>query len=234
MNTQDRIEQLLSYSGLNAAQFATRIGAKTKQAIYELQKGNTKSFSQSMASKIVAAYPDISRAWLLTGEGEMLRQPTPAVSHADAPVLEGKPIFVTAGEEPADARIIPVLPVAAQAGTLSEFSQAVTQGMICERIVTPLRDGDFAIRIVGDSMEPEFQAGTLAIVKKINEKAFIDWGKTFVLDTVNGIVIKRLFPAEQGADFVRCVSNNPTYPPFEIEGQYILGFYRVLATFCLK
>ncbi len=234
MDTQQRFEKLLEYSGLNAAQFAVRIGTKTKQAVYELQKGRTHSFSRTMMSKITKAFPEINSVWLLTGEGEMLRQPSPASSHADAPALEGKPIFVTAGEEPADARIIPVLPVAAQAGTLSEFSQAVAQGMICERIVTPLRDGDFAIRIVGDSMEPEYQAGTLAIVKKINEKAFIDWGKTFVLDTVNGIVIKRLFPAEQGADFVRCVSNNPAYPPFEIEGQYIIGFYRVLATFCLK
>lgn len=72
MELRERMAKLLEYSGLSASAFGKEIGVKTKQAIYELLKGNTKSVSPSMASKIVGRYPEISQAWLLTGEGEML------------------------------------------------------------------------------------------------------------------------------------------------------------------
>lgn len=72
MDIRERMAKLLEYSGLSASAFGKEIGVKTKQAIYELLKGNTKSVSPSMASKIVSRYPEISQAWLLTGEGDML------------------------------------------------------------------------------------------------------------------------------------------------------------------
>ena len=72
MDLRERMAKLLEYSGLSASAFGKEIGVKTKQAIYELLKGNTKSVSPSMASKIVSRYPEISHAWLLTGEGDML------------------------------------------------------------------------------------------------------------------------------------------------------------------
>lgn len=72
MDLRERMTKLLEYSGLSASAFGKEIGVKTKQAIYELLKGNTKSVSPSMASKIVSRYPEISQAWLLTGEGDML------------------------------------------------------------------------------------------------------------------------------------------------------------------
>lgn len=72
MELRERMAKLLEYSGLSASAFGKEIGVKTKQAIYELLKGNTKSVSPSMACKIVGRYPEISQAWLLTGEGDML------------------------------------------------------------------------------------------------------------------------------------------------------------------
>lgn len=72
MTTQEVMQKLLEYSGLNAQQFATAAGIRTKQSVYDLQKGRTRSFSPDMASKVVAAFPEISKAWLMTGEGDML------------------------------------------------------------------------------------------------------------------------------------------------------------------
>ncbi len=68
------INNLLSYSGLNAKQFAERIGLERPQAIYDIQKGKTKTISPGMANKILSAFPAINRAWLLSGEGQMLRK----------------------------------------------------------------------------------------------------------------------------------------------------------------
>lgn len=72
MDAINIINKVIEYSGLSAASFAVRIGVKTTQAIYDLQKGRTKSISQSIANKISSCYPEINRTWLLTGEGDML------------------------------------------------------------------------------------------------------------------------------------------------------------------
>ena len=82
-------------------------------------------------------------------------------------------------------------------------------------------------------MAPEYPAGSQIFIKKINERAFIDWGKVYVLDTCNGSVIKRVFPADDPGK-VKCVSINPDYPPFEVAYEDIYGMYRVLLCMSIK
>ena len=73
------INNILEYSGLNPKSFSEKIGLDRPQAIYDIQKGKTKNISPNMADKIVSAFPEINRTWLLTGEGEMLN-PTPGIT----------------------------------------------------------------------------------------------------------------------------------------------------------
>ena len=128
--------------------------------------------------------------------------------------------------------MIPVLPTDARAGTLAEFSESV-EAYNCERMVSPIRGADFAMQVTGDSMSPEYPSGSVIICKKINEKAFIEWGKVFVLDTDNGAVIKSVRKTENDNE-VECVSLNPAYQPFRINTEYINGWYRVLMVLSLK
>jgi phage repressor protein C with HTH and peptisase S24 domain len=100
-------------------------------------------------------------------------------------------------------------------------------------VVSPIKGADFAITVAGDSMAPEFPSGAQILIKRINERAFIDWGKTYVLDTCNGTVIKKVFPAGDTGK-VKCVSINPDYPPFEIDLADIYGMYRVLLCMSIK
>ena len=71
---------------------------------------------------------------------------------------------------------------------------------------------EFAITVTGDSMSPEYPSGTQVLIKRINEKAFIDWGRVYMLDTCNGIVIKKIMPTSDEKR-IKCVSINPEYPP---------------------
>lgn len=125
-----------------------------------------------------------------------------------------------------------VIPTEAMAGTLGEFSTSIA-AYDCERIISPIKDVDYAIKIHGDSMSPEYPSGSLALIKKINEKAFIEWGKVYVLDTVNGVVIKSVRKSERDNE-VECVSLNPNYQPFRIDKSYIFGWYRVLMVLAMK
>jgi len=130
------------------------------------------------------------------------------------------------------ATSILVIPTEAMAGTLGEFSTSIA-AYDCERIISPIKDVDYAIKIHGDSMSPEYPSGSLALIKKINEKAFIEWGKVYVLDTVNGVVIKSVRKSERDNE-VECVSLNPNYQPFRIDKSYIFGWYRVLMVLAMK
>jgi phage repressor protein C with HTH and peptisase S24 domain len=135
-------------------------------------------------------------------------------------------------EEEISQEMVLVIPTGARAGTLADFSIS-TEAYDCERMVTPIKGADFAIQVTGDSMSPEYPSGSVILIKKINEKAFIEWGKTYVLDTENGAVIKNIRRTDN-PEVIECVSLNPAYQPFTMETRYINGWYRVLMVLSLK
>ena len=131
-----------------------------------------------------------------------------------------------------EQEMVLVIPTGARAGTLADFSIS-TEAYDCERMVTPIKGADYAIQVTGDSMSPEYPSGSVILIKKINEKAFIEWGKTYVLDTENGAVIKNVRRTDN-PEVIECVSLNPAYQPFTMETKYINGWYRVLMVLSLK
>lgn len=140
--------------------------------------------------------------------------------------------FAPPTKEEIDQEMVLVIPTGARAGTLADFSTSVAQ-YDCERMVTPIKGADFAIQVTGDSMSPEYPSGSVVLIKKINENAFIEWGKTYVLDTENGAVIKNIRRTDN-PQVIECVSLNPAYQPFTMDTKYINGWYRVLMVLALK
>lgn len=138
----------------------------------------------------------------------------------------GQPTTQDSGES------ILVIPTGARAGTLGDFADSVA-AYDCERMISPVRGADYAMPITGDSMSPEYPSGSQIIIKKINENAFIEWGKVYVLDTENGAIVKQVRKTPD-PNLVECVSLNPAYQPFTIQTKYIRGWYRVLMVLSLK
>lgn len=127
---------------------------------------------------------------------------------------------------------VSIIPVEAMAGTLVEFFQTVNE-YDCEKMISPIKGADYAIKIYGDSMSPEFPSGSLCLIKRVDEKQFIAWNEVYVLDTDNGAVIKKIRKTEK-ENVVECVSINPNYQPFTIDTTYIHGWYRVLMVMSVK
>ena len=217
MSGSDIINKVLKYTELTPSVFAKKLGEKRPQRIYDIQNGKTKKLSPEIADKIVSVFPTINRTWLLTGEGDMLNESTTTTTFNEDKVTT-----------------VPLLPISAQGGTLNDFVMAVKE-MDCEKIISPIGHADFAITVSGDSMAPEYPSGSQVLIKKINERAFIDWGRTYVLDTCNGTVIKKLMPSDSGdSSIVKCVSINPDYPPFEVNLHDVYGIYRVMLCMSIK
>ena len=117
---------------------------------------------------------------------------------------------------------------------MNDFTVAIKDSD-CEKIISPIKGADWAITVSGDSMAPEYPSGSQILIKRIDEKAFIDWGKVYVLDTCNGTVLKILVPSEKEGH-VRCVSINrdERYAAFDVSLDDVFGVYRVLLCMSVK
>lgn len=172
-----------------------------------------KSIPPEKINRIVSLYPDLSRDWLLYGEGGM---------------------YVRENSDPRrylqdNGYLVPLLPVNAFAGNISAWSQAVNESD-CEKVVSPVQGVDFAIRISGDSMEPDFRDGSIVLIKQIDDKAFIPWGHPMIVDSSNGVFLKEIYPSEKGTKYLEARSVNPKYPPLQIPQECVHGLYRVVTT----
>ena len=209
MTASERVEALTANYGISARKLAEKCGY-IPQRIYDIVNGKTRNISHEIASKIVSLYPEINMSWLLTGEGEM-------IASEDANAVSGYTTYL--------------LPQSAMGGPLTGFSADGVTIPGCEKIVSPIKDVDFAITIYGDSMAPEYPSGCRVLVKKIDPKSYIAWGNVFVLDTSNGVIIKEVQPSDR-ENCIKCVSFNPSgkYKPFDVPLSDIFGMYRVLCS----
>ena len=176
-----------------------------------------KSIQPDKIDKIKKNFQQLNMEWLLTGEGQMMQEPSQHETQAD---------------DADKGNMVRLVPISAMGGSLAEFASSAMY-FDCEQVVSPVKGADFIISVTGESMAPEYPSGSKVIIKKINERAFIDWGRTYVLDTCNGAVIKKIMPGST-PDCVRCVSINPDYPDFEVAFADMYDMYRVLMMMCEK
>lgn len=188
-------------------------------------------------AKIVSSYDDVSPAWLLTGEGEMLKSPHGEPSPSSSTSKKFKEEGVGSSHQPpsqptapssasvspfgirklpqGSQKGIPLIPLSAMAGAFT--SDISVMEYECERYVVPSFEGaDFLIPVKGDSMQPTYLSGDLVACQKISlTDIFFQWNKTYVLDTDQGALIKRVCQGSD-TDHILLVSDNECYPPFEL------------------
>ena len=144
-------------------------------------------------------------------------------------------ISVTKPEDPVPVPVgdsdvlyrVPLLPIFAQAGHLTGWSESVMESQ-CEKVVSPVKDVDMAVHIYGESMYPDIPNGSVVYVRKVSGR-IIDFGHAYILDTVDGPVLKYLTPGADD-DHIRCLSANhdPKFAPYEVMKEDILGMYKVV------
>lgn len=134
----------------------------------------------------------------------------------------------------AEPSMVNLVSLTVKGGRLSDYCGQACE-YECERIASPVGGAELAIRVYGDSMSPEYPNGSLVYVKRVNERAFLEWGKVYVLDTCNGAVIKRLVPSERDG-YVRCVSINPApeFAPFEVSLEDVFRVFVVMACLSMR
>ena len=117
---------------------------------------------------------------------------------------------------------IPLIPLSAMAGAFT--GDVSVMEYECERYVIPsFKGADFLMPVKGDSMEPTYFPGDLVACQRVPlSDIFFQWGKTYVLDTCQGPLIKRVRRGSDN-DHVLCVSDNKDYEPFELSKSQFHG-----------
>lgn len=193
-----RLQRYIHHLGIPVSAFERQCGM-SNATVANMRK----SLAQDKVENISRNYPELNIAWLMTGEGEMLNTNPKAKEDA----------------EPQDnSQTLPLVPIAAVAGyngldengvTLAECPQYSVPDFIAVR-------AEFLIRVSGSSMYPKYSSGDILACRRIREITFIQWGKIYVIDSQQGMMVKRLFEIDGEPDLVLCKSDNENYPPFRL------------------
>ena len=134
-------------------------------------------------------------------------------------------------EDEEETNTVPLLPIFAQAGSLTGWSEGVEE-VKCERVISPVKDVEMAVHIYGESMSPDIPNGAVCYVRRVTGRV-IDYGKAYILDTVDGPVVKYIAPGSDD-EHLTCISANkdPRFAQYEVLKSDILGMYRVVM--CMK
>lgn len=155
--------------------------------------------SASVITRISSTCPELNLNWLFSGEGQMLNTTTPSVSeHA-----------------------LPLIPIEAFAGPgLPSYDDQKIEDYYT---VTEFKESDFLIRVKGDSMVPKYNGGDIVACKAVKDVYFLQWNRAYVICTESqGVMIKRVQPSEREG-YIKCVSDNPKYAPFDVPMNDVLS-----------
>ena len=201
-NIQDRLQTAIdAICGGNRSEFCRRIG-RDVSSLKDIIGGKRSAPGYALLYAILSSDLGISPKWLMAGEGPMLNE-----QHHPAP----------------SSHSLPLIPLEAFAGPgLPSYDDQRIEDFYT---VTEFKESDFLIRVKGDSMTPKYSGGDLVACKKIpmDSAYFLQLGRVYVIGTRSqGIMIKRVRPADDPA-WITCVSDNPSYAPFDVPKEDIVS-----------
>lgn len=197
----ERIKNLLIILELNANSFAKALGYERSQAVYDMLNGKAAPSFDFFSKILNSEYSDkINIQWIIDGKGEPLLNTAPDKE-------KKRPVQSHDG--------VPLIPASALAG-IGEGALTIMDHEVDQRYVIPeFSKADFLIRVKGSSMYPKYSAGDLLACIRIPKDRFIQWNKTYVLDTTQGIMVKRILKGSQPGQWI-LRSDNKDYQDIEV------------------
>lgn len=211
-SVSDRLASFLKYKGKGQTAFEQEAG---------LSRGYVQKASDNMGykikSKISENCPELNMDWLLTGEGDMLRE-EPHVSE----VTEVKSLSnLKSKEVKKDEQMVNLYDFEASAGLRSLLDN--NHANVIDSIRIPnLPKCDGAIHIVGDSMYPLLKSGDIVLYKEMPvDMQHLFYGEMYLISyIIEGdayVVVKYINRSPQGEPYVTLVSQNPHHADRDID-----------------
>ena len=159
-------------------------------------------------------FPEVSRTWLLTGEGEMLKndcQSEISVNHQG----KGVPYY--------DVDFI---------GGFDMVCNDQTPNPSCHINFPQYNSADFWVNVTGHSMEPEISHGDMVAIKELPEwNTHILFGEMYAIITTENRTIKYVRKSKQSDEFLRLIPVNlESFDEQDIPKSIILKVFKVLGS----
>ena len=173
MTDSERLIMISKYAGMSLNKLAKEIGITTSQTFYDIKAGKH-GISKDLAEKIQARYLNISMAWLLTGEGEMLL--------TDDEVIAPEPI-----EADGDASIsIPVVTDVVLSKRGIDIKHYIEKNGSELQSIDPytlFEGAEFIVEMFKDSMAPDIMAGDKVILQFLPKDAKLQSGALYFINS---------------------------------------------------
>lgn len=251
MKAIDRFYEYLAEKSLKPTNVEKEIGLSN--GYLSAQKKRNADMGEGMMLKVIDYFQDINPMWLLTGEGNMLKDENSSLADLvrTDPTKNINYIPPTApiGNIPDESEAIPFaeaarsglnpIPLVTQraAAGFGNADFSIAEDDVKEYYVIPkfkYCHVDFMIEVSGLSMYPHFNSGDVIACSILRNTGFIQWNKCHVIATrEQGILVKRLMPGED-KKHLRAISDNKEYPPFEIPVDEITGIAIVVGSVGLE
>jgi len=217
MSTSDwkRLEAVIRYTQLSVNAFALGIGLKRAEVIYRVKRGKN-AISKDLAELITIKYCNISKSWLLTGEGSMYIMEPQEKSSENEAIHKKIPVY-----QEMYFNLENILE-----------SKNIEPSFFIE--IPHLLNCDFATPFCGDSMLPEIPSGSLLILKKINLNMVLPGEMYYIVTNVYSTV-KYIRTIENEPDYLTLIpSNTKNYDIMKIDKAEILSLFLVKGIIAIK
>lgn len=221
MSIGKRLSQFIDYKKVSFREFDKKCDIGNGYSKKIINGDNSPSLN--IVDKVIHAYPELSKNWLLTGEGKMIRsnvyleleKPISIVSEPSTPYNptneEAARSLIDLSKEFAKNIGKPLIPIAEMNNWKNENALLYSEYYVINEFTGI---SDYLIRLIGVDFEP-YNNGNVLACKHITETMFVQWGRLFAINTEQGLLIKKLLPGpDENTYTVQSVNSN--YPPFTI------------------
>lgn len=211
-NNGERIAKIIQQFCESKADFARKVGEKPQTVSNWVARDN----GNNVLNKIVEAFPQINKDWLMTGHGDMLisgnKITVPQISYT-----KGVPYY--------------------NVDFIGGFDIVLNDQTINPEYLIDFQKYNEATcwcNVSGHSMEPEINNGDIIALKKIEDFSFLPLGEVYAIVTTNGMrTIKRLGPSRNPECYTLVPTNkSPEYGTQELRKDMIQHIFQVLG--CMK
>lgn len=211
-NNGERIAKIIQQFCESKADFARKVGEKPQTVSNWVARDN----GNNVLNKIIEAFPQINKDWLMTGHGDMLisgnKVTAPQISYT-----KGVPYY--------------------NVDFIGGFDIVLNDQTINPEYLIDFQKYNEATcwcNVSGHSMEPEINNGDIIALKKIEDFSFLPLGEVYAIVTTNGMrTIKRLGPSQNPECYTLVPTNkSPEYGIQELPKDMIEHIFQVLG--CMK
>lgn len=224
MDAKDRISKYIDFKGISV--YKLEVDAGFSNGYWR----KTKSISANAVENILRIYSDLDPVWVITGVGEMIKQPSTQEASGD---------IIPLSHPKTPDKIYPMsefnlYDIDVSAGLSRLFSEDGdrNKAYLGKISIPNMPKCDGAVKVIGDSMYPLLKSGDIIAYKEVHSIEFVQYGEIYILQIENdsdvSVVVKYVKKSSEGNDYLNLVSYNKEHDPKDVRKESITALARVI------